>query len=203
MRKAQSWSLQVTKGSCSPLPRGAAIWSLVYCISTGSTQCKQYGFLSPAVQTRSSGKHKNYSGSMEQRATVPCRSWPAPASGDMFCNTRGHAHRHSGKDPLGLIQHVLAVLVLWSGAGFHLRLGASDDSFPSILLHGPLDICLDLLPAAYLPPMQKRDAQHKFLQHGGTRCETFVLIQLHHCGRNYYIFNSKPILEYKTNYIPA
>ena len=40
----------------------------------------------------------------------------------------------------------------------------------SLLLHGPLDICLDLLPAAPLPPVQIKDAQHKFLQHkGGTR----------------------------------
>ena len=32
----------------------------------------------------------------------------------------------------------------------------------SSLLHGPLDICLDLLPAAPPPPVQKRDAQLKF-----------------------------------------
>ena len=39
----------------------------------------------------------------------------------------------------------------------------------SILLHGPLDICLDLLPATPPPPVQNRDAQHMFLQHrGGT-----------------------------------
>ena len=37
----------------------------------------------------------------------------------------------------------------------------------SILLHGPLGICLDLLPAAPLPPVQKRDTQHMFLQHKG------------------------------------
>ena len=41
--------------------------------------------------------------------------------------------------------------------------------WPSILLHGPLGVCLDLLPAAPLLPVQKRDAQHMFLQHmGGT-----------------------------------
>ena len=31
--------------------------------------------------------------------------------------------------------------------------------------------CLDLLPAAPPPPVQKRDAQHKFLQHRGARAE--------------------------------
>ena len=36
----------------------------------------------------------------------------------------------------------------------------------SILLHGPLDSYLDLLPAAPLPPVQNRDAQHKFLRFG-------------------------------------
>ena len=41
----------------------------------------------------------------------------------------------------------------------------------SILLHGPLDICLDLLLAAPLPPMQKQDAQRKFLQHRGERAD--------------------------------
>ena len=34
-----------------------------------------------------------------------------------------------------------------------------------------MDICLDVVPAAPLPPMQKRDAQHMFLQHGGAHAE--------------------------------
>ena len=45
----------------------------------------------------------------------------------------------------------------------------------SILLHEPLDICLDLLPAAPLPPVQKRDAQHMFLQHRGAHTELSLL----------------------------
>ena len=40
-----------------------------------------------------------------------------------------------------------------------------------ILLHGPLDICLDLLPAASPPPVQKRDAQPKFWKHRGAHTE--------------------------------
>ena len=43
--------------------------------------------------------------------------------------------------------------------------------WPSISLYGPLDICLDLLPAAPPPPMQKRDPQHKLLQHRGARTD--------------------------------
>ena len=31
--------------------------------------------------------------------------------------------------------------------------------------------CLDLLPAAPPPPLQKRDAQHMFLQHRGTHAD--------------------------------
>ena len=60
--------------------------------------------------------------------------------------------------------------------GFHLRLGASD-CFPwaNILLHGPLGISLNLLPAATLPPLQKRDAQHVFLQHRGTHADPFMI----------------------------
>ena len=41
----------------------------------------------------------------------------------------------------------------------------------SILLHGPVDIYLDLLSAAPLPPVQKQDAQHMFLQHRGAHAE--------------------------------
>ena len=37
----------------------------------------------------------------------------------------------------------------------------------SILLHGPLDICLDLLPAAPLPPMQKQTHGTYFYSTGG------------------------------------
>ena len=76
--------------------------------------------------------------------------------------------------PPGLLQHVLTVLVFWSWVLLRPRLPPSPRSlklfpWPSILLHGPLDICLDLLPAAPRPPMQKRDAQHMFLRHRGAR----------------------------------
>ena len=55
-----------------------------------------------------------------------------------------------------------------SGPGFHLHLGASDcPPGLAFCFIGPLDICLDLLTAAPLPRVQKRDAQHKFLQHRG------------------------------------
>ena len=78
--------------------------------------------------------------------------------------------------PPRLIQHVLTVLVFWSLVLLQPRLPPSSRSlrlvlYPSILLHGPLDVCLDLLPAAPLPPVQKRDAQHKFLQHRGARAD--------------------------------
>ena len=46
---------------------------------------------------------------------------------------------------------------------------ASTFASDSILLHGALDIWLDLLPAAPLPPVQKRDAQHIFTAQGVTR----------------------------------
>ena len=36
--------------------------------------------------------------------------------------------------------------------------------WPTICFHGPLGQFLDLLPPASLPPVQKRDAQHMFLQ---------------------------------------
>ena len=72
----------------------------------------------------------------------------------------------------GLIQHVLTVLVFWSWVLLMPRLPPSSRSlrlcpWASILLHGPLDICLDLLPAAPLPPVQKRDAQHMFFYSTG------------------------------------
>ena len=78
--------------------------------------------------------------------------------------------------PPGLIQHVLTVLVFGSLVLLLPRrppLSRSLRLFPwaSILLHGPLDICLDLLPAAPLPPMQKRDTQHMLLQHRGAHAE--------------------------------
>ena len=82
--------------------------------------------------------------------------------------------------PPGLLQHVLTVLVFWSWVLIWPRLPPSSRSlrwFPwaSILLHGPLDICLDLLPAAPLPPVQKRDSQHKFLQHKGAHADMSFL----------------------------
>ena len=55
------------------------------------------------------------------------------------------------------------------GAGSAATLASSFVSEPkiaplnySILPHGPVDICLDLLPAA-LPPVQEQDSQYKFL----------------------------------------
>ena len=83
----------------------------------------------------------------------------------------------SGKCPLGCsLQHVLTVLVFWCWVLLLPRLPPWSRSlrlfpWPSILLYGPLDICLDLLPAAPPPSMQKRDAQHMFLQHRGARTE--------------------------------
>ena len=71
--------------------------------------------------------------------------------------------------------------------GFRLCLGASDCSpWASILLHGPLDICLDVVPALpYHPaPVQKREAQHMFLQHrtdwkvGGKTIEIKIQTQI-------------------------
>ena len=68
---------------------------------------------------------------------------------------------------LGLIQNVLTILVFWSCALPLPWLPPSSRSlrffaWASILLHRPLDICLDLLPAAPLPPVQKIkwDARH-------------------------------------------
>ena len=59
-------------------------------------------------------------------------------------------------------------------------------SFPwaSVLLHRPCtcDICLDLLPAAPLPPVQKRVALHKFLHQSSypaeVRSENFLRFSL-------------------------
>ena len=61
--------------------------------------------------------------------------------------------------PPGLIQLVLAVPVFWCWALLLPWLPLSSRSlrsFPwaSILLHGPLDICSDVVPAAPLPPVQ-------------------------------------------------
>ena len=72
---------------------------------------------------------------------------------------------------------LLTVLVLGSGVLLLPQLPPSSRSFrlipwASILLHGPVDICLDLLPAAPLPPVQKQDAQHKFLQRRGAHTPT-------------------------------
>ena len=48
--------------------------------------------------------------------------------------------------------------------GFQLHLGTSDCAPELPLPHDPFDICLDLLPTAPLPPLQKRDTHHKFLE---------------------------------------
>ena len=112
--------------------------------------------------------------------TPPCRVRPLsvrpifpPLSPALPCNLLESceeclANRFRERSP-GLNQHALTVLVLGSWVLLLPRLPPWSWSlrlFPwaSILLHGPLDICLDLLPAAPLPPMQKQDAQHMFLQ---------------------------------------
>ena len=82
--------------------------------------------------------------------------------------------------PPGLIQHVLTVLVFWSWVLLLHRLPPSSRSlrlfrWASIWLDARLAICLDLLPAASLPPMQKRDAQHMFLQHRGAHTDICLL----------------------------
>ena len=46
--------------------------------------------------------------------------------------------------------------------------------WPSICFHGPSGKFLDLPPPASLPPVQKRDAQHMFLQHKGSHTENCV-----------------------------
>ena len=72
---------------------------------------------------------------------------------------------------------MLTVLVFWSCLLLQPRLPPSSQSlrlFPcaSVLLHGPLDICLYPLPAAPLAPARKRDARHKFLQHRSASSKT-------------------------------
>ena len=73
----------------------------------------------------------------------------------------------------GLIQHVLTALVFWSWVLLRPQLSPSLRnlrwfSWNSCLLDSPLDICLDLLPAAPLPQVQK----HKFLQHRGAHADS-------------------------------
>ena len=86
-------------------------------------------------------------------------------------NSRPRGPKKPEKSPL-MILYVLTVLVFGSWVLLLPRLPPSSRSlrlFPwaSILLHGPSEICLDLLPAAPLAPVQKQDAQHMFLQHSG------------------------------------
>ena len=50
----------------------------------------------------------------------------------------------------------------------------------STLLHGPLDICLDLLPAAPPPPVQKRDGGICFYSTGGDTRRLFQLTAEHY-----------------------
>ena len=74
-----------------------------------------------------------------------------------------------------LIQHVPTVLVFWV-------LGAADARAPSFVQEPqavPNSICfvapsskiLGSAPPAPQPPVEKRDAQHKFLQHKGAHTE--------------------------------
>ena len=103
------------------------------------------------------------------------------------------AEEYYRERPPGLILHVLTVLVLGSWVLLLSQLLPSSRSLrlfprPSVLLHGPLDICLDLLAAAPLPPVQRQDAQHMFLQHRGAQAEYY------RCILKYYPINSNTIL---------
>ena len=74
--------------------------------------------------------------------------------------------------PPGLIQHVLTVLVFWSCVPLRPRLPPSLRLFPwaSILLHGPLDICLGLVLAAPHTTCAKTGrTADVFTAQGGTR----------------------------------
>ena len=74
----------------------------------------------------------------------------------------------SGKDALGAAP---AQLPPWSRS---LRALA----WASISLHGPLDVCLDVVPAAPIPSMQKGDAQH---MSGGRNLLPFEGVQTVKC----------------------
>ena len=76
--------------------------------------------------------------------------------------------------PPGLIQHVLTVLFSGPGCcscpGFHLRLGTSDCSRGlAFCFMGTWTFAWICCPQRPLPPVQKRDAQHMFLQHRGRK----------------------------------
>ena len=67
---------------------------------------------------------------------------------------------------------MLTVLISWSWVLWAPRLPSSSTSFrlcpwTCFAPYGPLDTCLDLLSTAPLPSVQRRGAQHKFLQHEG------------------------------------
>ena len=81
---------------------------------------------------------------------------------------------------------------LWccSCPGFHLHLGASDSSPGLAFASWALRHLVGSASAAPLPPVQKRDAQHMFLQHRGSRAESKKL-QL-------YVKKSFPRLELRT-----
>ena len=75
--------------------------------------------------------------------------------------------QHSGKDPLDWFS--MCWLSWFSGSGccsspgFHLRLGASDCCLElAFCFMGPWTFAWICCPATPLPPVQKRDAQHKF-----------------------------------------
>ena len=87
---------------------------------------------------------------------------------------------------------MLTVLVFWSWA-LLLPWLPPFVSEPQIvplaqhLLYGPLDICLDLLPAAPPPSMQKRDAQHMLLQHRGARTDSYRAILVAIVSQNVFV----------------
>ena len=103
----------------------------------------------------------------------------------------------SGKDPLAW--SITCWLSWFSGPGCWWRPTSRASSrslklcpWPSICCHGPSSKFLDLLPPTSPPPVQKRDAQHMFLQHKRTHTEqteghtyidvcTYIYIYIYAC----------------------
>ena len=124
------------------------------------------------TDTRRRNPQKNLAAHKQKSAENLWCQAAALKSGDFFSR-----HLHYVREiPPGLLQHVLTVLIFWSWVLLLPRLPPWSRSLrlfacASILLYGPLDICLDLLPSAPIPPVQKRDAQHMFSQHRGAHAD--------------------------------
>ena len=91
-----------------------------------------------------------------------------------MCDPRGE--KAKGQGPLGW--SIMCWLSWVSGPGCWWRPTSRASSrslelcpWPSICFHGPSCKFLDPLPLTSLPPVQKRDAQHMFLQHKRARTE--------------------------------